>query len=101
LFFLSSCSCQAQQDDVTVTSLSFRYRSLFLNLAREMANGAAAQAVSRATDMANPQLVPKKFLNTAPVYPSIADTSNCSRMRIRQRSTGLNALSSTASFSMG
>jgi hypothetical protein len=49
----------------------------------------------------NPVEVPKKSLKTAPVYPIMADTSSCSRIRIRLKSMGLRALNAIIGFSKG
>lgn len=48
-----------------------------------------------------PKVVPKKSLNIAPVYPIIADTSRCNRIRILDKSIGLSAVIPTIIFSMG
>ncbi len=49
----------------------------------------------------NPDCVPKKFLNTAPVYPINADTSSRNKIKILLMSMGFNALIPNIIFSIG
>ena len=48
-----------------------------------------------------PREVPKKSLNIAPVYPIIAETSKCNKIKILAKSIGLKAVMPTIIFSIG
>lgn len=48
-----------------------------------------------------PKLVPKNFLNIAPVYPSKAEISNFNKIKIRDRSIGLNIVAIKENLSKG
>ena len=52
-------------------------------------------------EIVNPIDVPKKSLKIAPVYPIIAETSNCSKIKMRDKSIGLNAVTTIIAFSNG
>lgn len=45
--------------------------------------------------------VPKTFLNTAPVYPIMAETSNSNKIWMRAKSIGFKAVMATMAFSIG
>ena len=52
--------------------------------------GNIVQSSNIATETNNPKLVPKKDLNTAPVYPKRADISNFNKISVLDKSMGLN-----------
>ncbi len=63
--------------------------------------GNTIQKLSRVIEKNSPRLVPKKFWNTAPVYPSKAEISSFNNIRIRDRSIGLKTVANSANLSSG
>ncbi len=57
--------------------------------------------IMTAKDTINPKLVPKNFLNTAPVYPNRAEISNFNKINILDRSMGLNMVAIKENLSSG
>jgi len=51
--------------------------------------------------MINPNVVPKKSLKIAPVYPIITETSKCNNINIRDKVIGFKAVIPTIIFSIG
>ena len=77
------------------------YKSFFRNILNEKYSGTAIHKISAKIAVVNPAVVPKKFLNTAPVYPMSAETSNLNNMIILLRSIGFKALIAIIGFSSG
>ena len=54
-----------------------------------------------AKEIINPKLVPKNFLKTAPVYPNKAEMSNFNKIKILDKSIGLNIVAIKENLSSG
>lgn len=63
--------------------------------------GRTVQRVSIIIETKKPRPVPKKDLNTAPVYPNSAEISNFSKISVLERSMGLNIVAISEKVSKG
>ena len=63
--------------------------------------GITIQKLNNVIEKNIPKLVPKKFWNTAPVYPSRAEISSFNNIRIRDKSIGLKTVANSANLSSG
>ena len=66
-----------------------------------LSTGKTTQRDKAPIDINNPKPVPKNFLKTAPVYPNKAEISNFNKIKIRDKSMGLNIVAPIEKESKG